>query len=75
MDEQQNKQTGSYAKKAVGMAAAVGTEIAVMTVTGYYAGRFLDVKFDTAPWLMLLCVILGLAVGFFVVLKTLKRFM
>ena len=74
MDDQDNKQAGSFAKRAVGLATAVGTEIAVMTVTGYYCGRFLDDRLATAPWLMLICVILGLAIGFFIVLKTLKRF-
>ncbi|MCL2766306.1 MAG: AtpZ/AtpI family protein [Peptococcaceae bacterium] len=75
MDDQHDKRTGSFAKRAVGVAAAISMEIAVMTLSGYYGGRYLDNRFDTAPWLVLLCVILGLAVGFFVVIKTLKRFL
>jgi F0F1-type ATP synthase assembly protein I len=71
----QNKQTSRFVKQAVGVATAVSAEIAVMTVTGYYLGRFLDNKFAAAPWFTLLCVILGLAVGFVVVIKTLKRFL
>jgi len=75
MDDQQNKQAGSFAKRAVGLATAISTELAAMTVSGYYIGRFLDDKLATAPWLMLLCVIIGLAAGFFVVIKTLKWFL
>ena len=75
MDEHPDKKAGSFAKRAVGLAAAISTEIAVMTVSGYYGGRFLDQTFATAPWLTLLFVILGLAVGFVIVIKTLKRFL
>ena len=76
MEEEHNKkQAGSFARQAVGLATAVSTEIAVFTLSGFYGGRFLDNRFDTAPWLMLLCVILGLAGGFVVVIKTLKRFL
>ena len=75
MDDQEDKQAGSFAKRAVGLATAISTELAVMTVSGYYIGRFLDDKFATSPWLMLLCVMLGLATGFVIVIKTLKRFL
>jgi len=74
-DLQSGNKTGSFAKRALGLATAVSFEIAVMTLSGYYLGRFLDEKFATAPWLMLVCVLVGLAVGFFVVIKTVKRFL
>lgn len=74
-EEQQKKQSRDLAAQAVGLATAISAELAGTTVSGYYFGHFLDGKCGTAPWLMLAGVLLGLAVGFAVVLKTLQRFL
>ncbi|MDD4169250.1 MAG: AtpZ/AtpI family protein [Desulfotomaculaceae bacterium] len=72
--EQKKKQDREFAVQAVGMATTISVEIAVTTVAGYFCGHFLDGKFDTGPWLMLVGVLLGLAVGFMFVYKTLQVF-
>jgi ATP synthase protein I len=49
------KSLGSALSMATGFAAAVGF--------GYYAGKWLDSRFHTAPYLMLLMILLGVATG------------
>jgi hypothetical protein len=41
--------------------ASVGLEMAVATVLGWGIGTWLDNRFDTGPWLMLLFLLLGIA--------------
>lgn len=38
--------------RIAGFTGAVGIEVAVAIVIGYFAGGWLDRKFGTAPWLM-----------------------
>lgn len=45
----------------------LGFELAAPVVVGLFAGYFLDRRFDSQPWLMML----GLLAGFFCGLKTL----
>ena len=45
----------------------LGFELAAPVVVGLFAGYYLDRKFDSQPWLMML----GLLAGFFYGLKTL----
>jgi ATP synthase protein I len=45
----------------------LGFELAVPVVVGLFVGYYLDRKFDSQPWLMML----GLLAGFFYGLKTL----
>ncbi|UQZ91118.1 ATPase F0F1 [Deltaproteobacteria bacterium Smac51] len=45
-------------------ASAVGISFAVSIVLGLALGWWLDKKLGTAPWLLLLCLMLGIAAGF-----------
>jgi F0F1-type ATP synthase assembly protein I len=51
-------------------ASTVGLEMAVSVLLGLFAGRWLDGKAGTAPWLM----ILGLTLGFAAGLRSVMRF-
>lgn len=44
--------------------SSVGIEMAVATFLGWAAGYWLDGKLGTYPWLMLTCLLLGVAAGF-----------
>ena len=60
--------------KTAGIFGALGTEFVGSTVGGYIVGQWLDERFDTAPWLTLGCILLGLvAAGWHVYLIT-RRF-
>jgi ATP synthase protein I len=50
--------------KAFARVSALGIELAVSTVLGLLAGRWLDQKLSTEPFLMLLGLILGVVAGF-----------
>lgn len=43
---------------------AVGLELGVSVFIGYLLGAWLDGKLGTEPWLMLLCLLLGITAGF-----------
>jgi len=43
------------------LASTIGFQIAVPIVVGILGGRFLDRKFGTEPWLLIICLFLGLA--------------
>jgi ATP synthase protein I len=44
--------------------STVGITMVVATVIGYYLGVLLDRIFGTAPWLMIVCLLFGIAAGF-----------
>jgi ATP synthase protein I len=44
--------------------SAVGIEMGVCTAIGYLGGAWLDRRFGSSPFLMLLCLLLGIAAGF-----------
>jgi F0F1-type ATP synthase assembly protein I len=50
--------------KAFARVGALGIELAVSTVIGLLAGRWLDSKLSTEPYLMLVGLLLGVAAGF-----------
>ncbi len=54
---------GDYARYA-NMAISLGVTMIVSIFLGFYAGDWLDRRFNTAPWLMLAGVLAGVAVGF-----------
>jgi len=73
-DKDLEKRNRGLAFQAMGMTAAIGTELAVTVVSGYYCGQYLDRQFATAPWLMLAGVMAGIAVGIAGIYKILQRF-
>ena len=53
--------------------SSVGIEMAVATVIGWGAGYWLDGKFETGPWLMLVGLMLGVAAGFYGLIRTARQ--
>ncbi len=49
--------------KGVGRYGTVGLELVLSVIVGLFAGQFLDRRFHTAPWLMLLGLGYGIAAG------------
>jgi len=59
--------------KIAARVSAVGLEIAISVALGAYAGRWADQRWHTDPYLMLVGVGLGLAVGFRSLYRIAKR--
>ena len=51
-------------------AASVGIEMAIATGIGWGIGYWLDGKYDTGPWLMLVGLLFGVAAGFKGLIRT-----
>lgn len=47
-----------------GLASSIGLVLVISTVIGYAIGNWLDGKFGTGPWLMLVFTLLGIIAGF-----------
>jgi ATP synthase protein I len=50
--------------RMLGVLSTVGITLVVSTVIGYFIGHYLDGRFNTAPWLTLVFLLLGIAAGF-----------
>lgn len=50
--------------------SSVGLEMAIATVAGWGIGYWLDGKYDTGPWLMLVGLGFGVAAGFKGLIRT-----
>ncbi|MCG8424438.1 MAG: AtpZ/AtpI family protein [Proteobacteria bacterium] len=53
--------------------ASVGLEMGVAVFLGWLVGQWLDKKFDTDPWLMLVFLLVGIAAGFKALLRAAKQ--
>lgn len=51
-------------------ALGAGTELVVSVLLGFFAGRWLDARLNTTPWLMLAGSMTGIAVGLFQLIRT-----
>jgi F0F1-type ATP synthase assembly protein I len=56
-----------------GRVSAVGMELAVGLLLGYFGGRWLDEKLSTAPWLMWTGLGLGFLAGFRGIYQLIKK--
>ncbi|MFZ5649213.1 MAG: AtpZ/AtpI family protein [Bacillota bacterium] len=72
MDEQKTKK--SAVLQAMAVTTAIGAEMAVTVTLGYYGGKILDAQFNTAPWLMVAGILLGVAAGIWGIITIVKRF-
>ncbi len=54
--------------------SAVGMEMGIAVVVGYGVGWWLDEKFGTEPYLMLLMLLLGIGAGFKAIIDAALRF-
>lgn len=50
--------------RGAGLALSAGLVLVISTVIGLLFGRWLDQKFGTEPWLMLVFTVLGIVAGF-----------
>jgi len=54
-------------------ASSVGLELGIAVMVGLFGGMWLDNRFGTTPWLMLVFLVLGLVAGFRNVLRAVER--
>jgi F0F1-type ATP synthase assembly protein I len=53
--------------------SSVGIELALSVLLGLFAGRWLDGKLGTSPWLMILLLCVGFAAGLRSLMRTMDR--
>ena len=53
--------------------ATIGIEMGVSVFVGWYAGTWLDERFGTRPWLMIVFLLLGISSGFRTLLRLAAR--
>jgi F0F1-type ATP synthase assembly protein I len=53
--------------------AGAGFQFAAMVVASVYAGNWLDMKLGTSPWLLIVFVFLGAALGFYSLYRNLMK--
>jgi ATP synthase protein I len=58
---------------AMGQAMKIAIELVVGVAIGWFIGRLLDGQFGTAPWLMIVFLILGFAAGLMNIIRTARR--
>ena len=68
MPEQEKKQY-----KALMSLTSMGFATVISTLLGFWFGLYLDGVFGTAPWLMILFLILGVIAGFRSIYLTIKK--
>ncbi len=59
--------------RALGLTGGIGAAMAASILGGYFLGRYLDAKFGTAPWLLVLTLLLCMTAGFLEVYKIVKK--
>lgn len=52
--------------------STVGLELGLSVMIGLFVGQFLDKRLGTEPWLLLLCLLLGMFAGFRSLYRALK---
>ncbi len=53
--------------------ASVGLEMGVAVFVGWWVGQYLDTRFDTTPWLMILFLLFGVTAAFKAIIRTAKQ--
>ena len=66
-DDQQKSSLSS-----IGTFTGIGIELATFIIVFLLAGRYLDSRLGTEPWLLILGAALGFAAGFYSMFKTLS---
>ncbi len=59
--------------KTIAMLSTLGLTMVFATFIGLAAGVYLDKKFNTSPWLMILFLLIGIAAGFKSVIQVVIR--
>jgi len=68
-----NLNDSSSTFRALGLTGGIGAAMAASILGGYFLGRYLDAKFGTAPWLLILTLLLCMTAGFLEVYKIVKK--
>lgn len=56
-----------------GVALGIGTELVTCVLLGFFVGQWLDKKFNTGPWLMLLGAMSGIGLGLYQLIRATTR--
>lgn len=56
----------------LGIYGAIGFQLAISVVVGVMAGRYLDARWGTMPWLTIVGMLLGSGAGFWNLIRLLK---
>ncbi len=56
----------------LGIYGAIGFQLAIAVVVGVMAGRWLDVRWGTTPWLTIVGIFLGFGMGIWNLVRLLK---
>lgn len=59
---------------AIAVTTTIGTELAITVLLGFYGGKLLDQQLGTEPWLLIVGVLAGVAVGILGIIQTMQRF-
>ncbi len=62
--------TGPFSKQEHVTITTLGLEFAVAEILGVGAGFWLDKKWGTSPWMILVGVFAGFALGFYIIWRT-----
>jgi F0F1-type ATP synthase assembly protein I len=57
----------------IGQFAGAGFQFALTVVLGAFAGIWLDNKLGTSPWMVIVMVFLGSAIGFYLLYRNLMK--
>nr|WP_238480680.1 AtpZ/AtpI family protein [Desulforadius tongensis] len=60
--------------QALAITTTIGMELAITSVLGFYGGRYIDHRLDTAPVFLIIGLLAGLAVGVMGIINTLNAF-
>jgi F0F1-type ATP synthase assembly protein I len=59
--------------RKAGIASSIGITLVLCIVIGFAFGSWLDKKFGTSPWLMMVFTLLGIAAGFIEMINLAKQ--
>lgn len=51
----------------------IGIQLALIVVVMFFIGRWLDGMLNTAPWLMIICIMVGIAFGLYKFVQTVSE--
>jgi F0F1-type ATP synthase assembly protein I len=61
--------------KAAAFVGVIGVDLAVMTLAGFWTGRYVDRLWGSDPVFLIIGVLLGLGLGIFSVIRMIKPFL
>lgn len=64
---------GPFSKKDHVAITSLGTEFAVAEILGAGIGFWLDNRWNTTPWFLILGVVAGFGLGFYIILRAAKE--